>query len=137
MSTKINKGEWRRRLHPHNFDEGVLFQSNPIFLNGQVCQTSHISSVEIYSIPKVFLSKQARVHAPWVSIMSSESLAFIRWTDWDLMRHSLREKTIQGWYLTISYVWAGKRQLVYELDHSPLVRKHITLKSEETMAPML
>ena len=57
MSTEIDKGEWRRRLHSHNFDEGILFQPNPIFLNGRVCQTSHISFAETYPIPKVFLLK--------------------------------------------------------------------------------
>ena len=93
MSTEIHKGEWRGRLHSHNFDEGILFQSNPIFLNGQVCQTSHISSVETCLIPKVFLPKQTRVHAPWVSVTITESLALIRWMDWRLMRHSLRKKT--------------------------------------------
>jgi len=31
MSTEIDKGEWRRRVHPHNFDKGILFQSNPLF----------------------------------------------------------------------------------------------------------
>ena len=71
MSTEIDEGEWCGRLHSHNFDEGILFQSNPIILNGQVCQTSHISSAETYPIPKVFLPKQTRVHAPWVSVMSS------------------------------------------------------------------
>lgn len=30
MSTEINKGEWRNWLHSHNFDEGILFQSNLI-----------------------------------------------------------------------------------------------------------
>ena len=30
--------------------------------------------------------------------------ALIRQTDWRLMRHSLCEKTIQGWYMTICYV---------------------------------
>jgi len=71
MPTKMDKGEWRGRLHSHNFDEGILFQSNPIFLNGRVCQTSHISFAEICPIPKVFLPKQTRVHAPWVSVMFS------------------------------------------------------------------
>ena len=103
MSAEIDKVEWRRRLHSHNFDEGILFQPNPIFLNGRVCQTSHISSAETYYIPEVFLPKQTRVHAPWVSVMSPKSLALIRWTDWGLMRHSLRERTIQGWYMTICY----------------------------------
>ena len=85
------------------FNRGILFRSNPIFLNGRVCQPV-ISFMETYPIPKVFLSKQARVHAPWVSIISSESLVLIRRTDWGLMRHSLHEKTIQGWYMTIFYV---------------------------------
>ena len=64
MSTEIDKGEWRGHLHSHKFDEGILFQSNPIFLNGRVCQNSHISSTETYPVPKVFLPKQTRVHAP-------------------------------------------------------------------------
>jgi len=25
MSIEIDKGEWRRRLHSHKFDEGILF----------------------------------------------------------------------------------------------------------------
>ena len=74
-------------------NRGILFRSNPIFVNGWVCQTSNISSAETYPIPKVFLSKHTRVHAPWVSITTTESLAFMRWTDWRLMRHSLRKKT--------------------------------------------
>jgi len=72
MSIEIDNGEWRSHLHSHNFDEGTLFYSNPIFLNGWVCQTSHISSAETFPIPKVFLSKQTRVHAPRVSVMSSQ-----------------------------------------------------------------
>ena len=83
-----------RRLHSHNFDEGILFQSNPIFqMDGSVRLVIY-PLAETYPIPEVFLPKQTRVHAPWVSVMSSESLALIRWTDWRLMRHSLREKTI-------------------------------------------
>ena len=85
-------------------NRGILFRSNPIFQNGWVCQANHILSAETHPIPKVFLSKQARVHAPWVSVMPSESLILIRRTDWGLMRHSLREKNIQGWYMTICYV---------------------------------
>lgn len=90
---EIDNGEWHSHLHSHNFDEGILFQSNPISLNGQVCHTSHISSMETYPIPKVFLSKQTRVHLPWVSVTITKSLALIKWTDWRLMRHSLRKKT--------------------------------------------
>ena len=71
MSTEIEKGEWRSRLHSHTFDEEILFQSNPIFLNGRVCQTSHISFTETYFIPRVSLPKQAKVHALWVSAISS------------------------------------------------------------------
>jgi len=123
MPTEIDKGEWRRRLHSHNFDEGILFQPNSIFWNGRVCQTSYISPAETYPIPKVFLPKQTRVHAPWVLAISFESLALIRRTDWGLMRHSLCEKTIQGWYMTICSVWTEKWKLVYELDHPSFVRK--------------
>ena len=45
------------------------------------CQTSHISFAETYPIPKVFLPKQTRVHAPWVSVMATKLLAFFRWKD--------------------------------------------------------
>ena len=98
MSTEIDKGE---TIHSHNFDEGTLFQPNPVFQSRMGVQTSHISLAETYPIPEVFLPKQTRVHAPWVSVMSPESLALIRWTDWRLMGHSLCEKTIQGWYMNI------------------------------------
>jgi len=73
-------------------NKGILFRSSPIFLNRWVCQTSHISSMETYPIPKVSLSKQARLHAPWVSVLTTESLVLIRWTNWRLMRHSLCKK---------------------------------------------
>ena len=66
--TKVNGTD---AFHSHNFNEGILFQSVPIFLWGRVRQTSHISLAEIHSIPKVFLPKQTRVHAPWVSVTSS------------------------------------------------------------------
>ena len=89
MSTEIDKDEWRRRLHSHYFDEGILFQSNPLFQSRTGVQTSHISLAETYPIPKVFLPEETRVHAPWVSVMSSELLVLIRWMDWRLMRHSL------------------------------------------------
>ena len=99
MSTKIDKGE---TIHSHNFDEGILFQSNPLFQTRMGVQTSHISLAETYPIPEVFLPKQTRVHAPWVSVMSPELLALIGQTDWGL-RHFLRENTIQGWYMIICY----------------------------------
>ena len=101
MSTEIEKGE---TIHSHNFHEGILFQSNPLSQSRTGVQTSHISLAETYLIPEFFLPKQTRVHAPWVSVMSSESLVLIRWTDWGLMRHSLCEKAIQGWYMTIFYM---------------------------------
>ena len=59
------------KSQPPNLDEGILLYSNPIFLNGWMCQTSHISYAETYSIPKVFLPKQTKVHAPWVLVISS------------------------------------------------------------------
>jgi len=93
MSIEIDKGEWCNHLHLDNFNEGILFWSNPIFLNGWVCHTRHISSPETYPIPKVFLPKQTRVHAPWVSVTITESLMLIRWEDWRLMRHSSHKNT--------------------------------------------
>lgn len=97
MSTEIDKGE---TIHSHNFDERILFQNNPLFQSRTGVQTSHISLAETYPILEVFLPKQTTVRAPWDSVMSPESLTFIRWTDRGLMRHSLCEKTIQGWHMT-------------------------------------
>ena len=61
MSTEIDKGE---TIHSYNFDEGILFQSNPLFQSWTGVQTSHISLAETYPILEVFMPKQTRVHAP-------------------------------------------------------------------------
>lgn len=39
-----------------------------------MCETNHISSAETYPVLEAFLLKQTRVHAPWVSVITTESL---------------------------------------------------------------
>jgi len=56
------------------FNKRFLFARSILipFSHTDGCRTSHISFTETYSIPRVFLPEQTRVHAPWVSVTTPQ-----------------------------------------------------------------
>jgi len=131
-----NKQRWVVMLsNPHNFDKRILFQSNTLF-QSRMEYGGHIPLAETYPIPEVFLPKQTRVHAPWVLVISpNHSRSSGRWTGdwWDIpcVKRPFRD----GIWLFAMCEW-GNESWSMSLNTLPSWGKHITLKSEETIAPM-
>ena len=82
---------------------------------------------ETYPIPEGFpVESRPGCMPPGFQSCPPESLALIRWMDWELMRHSLCEKTIQGWYY--DYLLCVSREMKAGLWAWPLF-----LRAENTL----
>ena len=89
-----NKQRWvAMPTNPHNFNKRILLQSNPLFQSWTGVQRSYTSRRNL-SYTRSFSAKADQGAWPLGFSHVPESLALIGLTDWGLMRHSLREKTI-------------------------------------------
>jgi len=134
MSTKINKGEWRCPPTHITLTRESYSSPTPSSNHGRE-YGGHIPLAETYFIPKVFLPKQTTGHAPWVSVTPPNYSRSSGWRIgyWDI---PCMERPFRDGIWLFAMCEPGNESWSTSLTTLPLCRKHITLKSEETMALM-
>lgn len=135
MSIEINKGEWWC-LQTHITLTRESCSSPTPSSNHEREYEGHIPFAESYRISEVFLSKQTRVHAPWVWVMPpnhSRSSGGQTGGWWDITHV---KRPFRDGIQLFSMCEPGNESWSTSLTTLPSCGKDITLKSEEKISPM-